>query len=346
MDRPDVTVIVCTYNRAELLRGALLDLVRQEMDGLGSFEVLVIDDGSTDETGRVVHEVKAASSTEVRYVHQDGRGLTEAMNLGVLEARGKWVAFFDDDQRAQSHWLKELFVVARNRGAMCVAGNRVLTFLDGADPCLGPLARGILGEQLYSGDPGALKSRNIRKNIPAGGTFLMARDLFETVGPFSAPLRMYGLDTGGTDSEYMVRIRRAGHDLWASPASVTCHLIPPYRLGYSYLRWVSLRQGSMFVQMDWMYRGCAKTTGLGIARLGQVCLITLPRLLMAFLKSDMAAKVDRRVELWRTFAYMRHFLSIVLPGLFNPERFFVLLEFRAERDSFGGAEGEKIGGGQ
>jgi len=88
MNSPLVSVVVPTYNRHEMLRNALRSLVLQETDDDFSYEVVVIDNGSTEPTRAVVEEIAASSSVAVRYVREEVPGYPEALNRGVKEARG------------------------------------------------------------------------------------------------------------------------------------------------------------------------------------------------------------------------------------------------------------------
>ncbi|NOZ24608.1 MAG: glycosyltransferase [Nitrospirae bacterium] len=93
-----MSVIVPTYNRAHLLGRALASVARQTYR---DFEVIVVDDGSTDETAEVVKEF---ASLDIRYIrHENNRGEAAARNTGVLAAKGEFIAFLDSDDE----WLSE-----------------------------------------------------------------------------------------------------------------------------------------------------------------------------------------------------------------------------------------------
>lgn len=96
IDPVRISVIVPTYNRAHYLKAALNSVLHQTCP---PHEVIVIDDGSTDETRAVV----AAMAGPVRYMYQDNRGPAAARNLGLRAARGEWIAFNDSDDL----WVSE-----------------------------------------------------------------------------------------------------------------------------------------------------------------------------------------------------------------------------------------------
>jgi glycosyltransferase involved in cell wall biosynthesis len=101
---PAVTVVIPTRDRARRLR-ALLASLRDQTLGRDSFEVIVVDDGSKDETPAVLAAEAAAGALSLRSVRGTGAGPTAARNAGIALARGGLVAFTDDDCVAEPGWL-------------------------------------------------------------------------------------------------------------------------------------------------------------------------------------------------------------------------------------------------
>ncbi len=124
--RPLVSVVVCTYNRSDLLKQSIRSLQRQVCDGTFEYEIVVVDDGSTDDTSVVVDELIAHCPVPMRCVHESGQGIAAARNAGLDAAAGDWIAFFDDDQLADGRWLIELWRSQEMSGALCVSGSRTL----------------------------------------------------------------------------------------------------------------------------------------------------------------------------------------------------------------------------
>jgi len=123
---PDVSVVLCTYNRADMLGPALESLVRQETHGQFIFEVVVVDDGSTDGTQVILQRIAKDTQVLIRCLQEEGRGIAAARNTGIASAAGEWIAFFDDDQVAEPDWLSELFALALKTHSQCVGGARFL----------------------------------------------------------------------------------------------------------------------------------------------------------------------------------------------------------------------------
>src|SRR6202042_315012 len=98
---PAVSVVIPTRNRAGYLAVTLSSLARQELDR--PYEVLVVDDGSSDRTGEVVH------AAGVRYIHEElAHGLNAARNTGVRMSAAPLIAFLDDDVDVPAGWLRAL----------------------------------------------------------------------------------------------------------------------------------------------------------------------------------------------------------------------------------------------
>jgi len=122
MKQIDISVNVCTYNRAEMLRGALESLICQKTDGKFSYEIVVVDNASTDDTKAVVKQVSKNSPVPIRYIFEENKGVAQARNRGVKGSQGAWIAFFDDDQFAEADWLRELYSTALLTRAPIVGG--------------------------------------------------------------------------------------------------------------------------------------------------------------------------------------------------------------------------------
>lgn len=104
-----LSVIIPTYNRAALLRKTLESVLDQTFQ---DFEIIVVDDGSTDRTENTIeHLVKErpAQSERIRYFFQQNQGKSVALNYGLSEARGEWIAFLDSDDLWLPNKIEEQF---------------------------------------------------------------------------------------------------------------------------------------------------------------------------------------------------------------------------------------------
>lgn len=106
---PKISVVIPTHNRAHLLARAVESAVAQTRS---PDEIIVVDDGSTDDTAAVIGELidaKARHSPEILYVVQQGKGPSAARNRGLTEAHGDWIAFLDSDDLWHPEKLERQF---------------------------------------------------------------------------------------------------------------------------------------------------------------------------------------------------------------------------------------------
>ena len=116
---PLITVILCTYNRDTLLPQAIQSVLEQS---LGDFELIVVDDGSSDNTKAVVDQF---IDSRIRYVYQKNAGLAAGRNRGLSLAKGEWIAFIDDDDRYLPEKLSQqiAFLHANREFGWCAGGH-------------------------------------------------------------------------------------------------------------------------------------------------------------------------------------------------------------------------------
>lgn len=96
------TVVICTFNRADRVGEAVASVLEQTY---GDYELLVVNDGSTDDTAEVL---RSFTGERVRVIEQANGGLSAARNTGIREASGRFVAFLDDDDSVSPTWLEGL----------------------------------------------------------------------------------------------------------------------------------------------------------------------------------------------------------------------------------------------
>src|SRR5688500_17877928 len=102
----DLTVVVSTYNRADRLPLALKALVEQTGDV--QYEVLVVDNNSTDSTRDVVNALAASSGGKIRYAFEPRQGLSYGRNTGIELSAAPLLAFTDDDVQVAPDWVRQL----------------------------------------------------------------------------------------------------------------------------------------------------------------------------------------------------------------------------------------------
>ena len=119
-DPPLASVVVCTFNRKRMLLDCLDALLAQTY---ARFEVVVVDDGSEDDTGQAMK--RFSGDARVRYIRQKHAGLASARNLGIRNSEGEMICFIDDDCIADRRWLQNI-VGAYSNGDIGGVGGRII----------------------------------------------------------------------------------------------------------------------------------------------------------------------------------------------------------------------------
>jgi glycosyltransferase involved in cell wall biosynthesis len=116
-----ISVVLPTYNRSGLMATCIASLEAQTL-AASAYEIVVVDDGSTDDTARVAASIRSASRAQLTYVLGAHGGPAAARNLGIRTARAPIVAFIDDDCTADSSWLQEILRPFDTSGTTGVEG--------------------------------------------------------------------------------------------------------------------------------------------------------------------------------------------------------------------------------
>lgn len=239
--KPDISIVVCTHNRAGMLRDALASLSKLETGGRFSYEIVLVDNASNDATPQVALELSKAMPS-LRYVVEGKKGIATARNRGYREAKGEWIAFFDDDQLADPRWLAELFNYAHDYNLRAVGGPVHLKLPDGCERNLHGFVRMLLGESRLGSEPFAYSP----KVSPGTGNLMLHRSVFEQVGLFDDAFAVRSEDT-----DLFCRMWRAGIKAWYVPTAVIHHVTPQQRLEEQYLSRLSTLTGSGVADREW-----------------------------------------------------------------------------------------------
>ncbi len=236
IDPTKITVVVCTYNRCQPLKKTIESVAAQTLSHPLAWEILVVDNNSTDDTRQVVEGLQRRYPERVRYAFEPEQGISYARNTGVREARGEILAFLDDDEIASSGWVENLTANLHN-GEWAGAGGRVLPPSGFSPPrWLSSLSSSITGP-LAVFDP-ALEAGQLSEP-PFGANMAFRREVFDKYGGFRTDLGRTGTSMiSNEDTEFGRRLMAAGLRLRYEPSALTYHPVDESRLRPSYfLSW-------------------------------------------------------------------------------------------------------------
>lgn len=223
----DISIILCTYNRASRLASVLDGLAKLDTAAGLSHEILVVDNNSSDDTREVVEAAMTVHPGRIRYVFESRQGLSWARNKGIEEARGALIAFTDDDVVVDSGWLAAL-ALASVANPHVGFGGRVLVVWNFTPPAWfvgdGPfhMLKGgvVVGHDL--GDTPLVYNKNMYS--PIGANMAFRREVFERYGLFRTDLGKTGKRAFfGEDAEFFRRLVDGGEKVLYVPQVLIYH---------------------------------------------------------------------------------------------------------------------------
>jgi glycosyltransferase involved in cell wall biosynthesis len=218
---PSVTIAICTRNRAALLEKAMRSVLAQADEKV---ELLVVDNGSTDDTPALAKKF-AAADPRVKFFTEPETGLSRARNTALKNAKGEWVIFFDDDAEAEPGWLSayEKFFADSSRKQVAVVGGTVIPEYEIPPP---KWMDSECGLELGS-EPFCFK----RGESPWECNCGYRRDAAMQVGGFDARLGHCGDAAGAREgADLNIRLQDAGYEIWWLPGASIRHRVHAGRL--------------------------------------------------------------------------------------------------------------------
>jgi GT2 family glycosyltransferase len=199
-ETPRVSVVVCTYNGGRTLEQCLRSLRALDYP---DYEVIVVDDGSTDDTRAIL-----ARFPDVRAIHQSNHGLSFARNVGMREATGAVVAYTDSDCFADPDWLTLLVDQLQRSGAAAVGGPN----LSPEDGRLAACVGASPGQPMH-----VLESDQVAEHIP-GCNMAFRREALLAINGFD-----YQYRKAGDDVDLCWRLQQAGMWITFAPGAFVWH---------------------------------------------------------------------------------------------------------------------------
>jgi glycosyltransferase involved in cell wall biosynthesis len=230
---PRISAIICTHNGAKLLRKALESLARQTL-AREDFEIIVVDNASSDATPQVVEEMRREHAN-LYYRREDRLGLSWARNTGAEIASSPYLAYLDDDARAEPQWMESLLAAfeACIPAPDCVGGPVRLDW-GGNAPSWLPTRYWRLYSSLDLGDAGHFLRE---REYLVGANIAFRRAALLDTGGFDVRLgRLGGMLLSGEESAVLGKLRKSGRPIFYEPKAAVWHFVQEKRRRRRWLR--------------------------------------------------------------------------------------------------------------
>lgn len=234
---PKVSIIVCTRNRSHLLIAGLESLLNQDADPK-SYEVVVVDNNSTDKTADVVRQFKTDSKVRVTYVKEPTLGLSHARNRGVTQSSGAYLLFIDDDAKIESDYIATL-LSSLAEAKPDIVGGPILPFYNTHKP---KWFKDTYQMRSHGDEKKYLK----QDEYLSGSNLCINRKIVGEVGGFDPNYGMIGSQRGyGEETLFQLAARKAKKTIKVlyDPDLVVYHLVSASKMSITYQLASHFQQG-------------------------------------------------------------------------------------------------------
>ncbi len=224
------SIVICSYNRLDHLLASVESAVRQSL-ALDVYEVIVVDNASTDGTAEAMQKL-TEKYPNLRYIYETRLGLATARNTGWQAAQGTYVAFLDDDAKAEANWLETAQgLIERNPTNLCCVGGPIHPFYTSPKPDwwldkYEIRTRGDVQRHLKKGE------------FFSGSNMIWLKSVLEMYGGFESGAGMKGNQLGmGEETGVFRRIWDAEESpvFLYSPDLRVYHWVPPEKMTMGYI---------------------------------------------------------------------------------------------------------------
>ncbi len=208
-----IDIVICTYNRAEKLGNLLRSFESARIPSGVRAQLILVDNGSTDDTREAVEAARRFLAIPVRYLYEANRGLARCRNLGISVAQGDIVAFTDDDCVVSCDWVASIWHHFRREPSLAVVGGRV----EPGNPSAVPLTLRLSSTQER------LTSARQLFGFIHGCNMAFRREALERIGHFDPRFGSGGSLKAADDADLIYRFYRSGYPVLYAPDVCVYH---------------------------------------------------------------------------------------------------------------------------
>jgi len=229
-----LSIVICSYNRASYISEALDSLYHQST-GLNSFEAIIVDNNSTDNTADVFTQWRAINPNgSFSYLTEAQQGASFARNTGAAYAKGQWLCFMDDDAVATPDYVKNIIRHIETKPEAVGFGGRIIPKYIPAEPkWMSHYVSSLVGNFDYAPTACAFTPGK----YPLESNMIVKKEVYEQIGGFntSLPGVVGTLRIGGEGKELFYKILSLGHTIYYDPSICVHHVVEVKKLTPEYM---------------------------------------------------------------------------------------------------------------
>jgi glycosyltransferase involved in cell wall biosynthesis len=226
----ELSVIVCTYDRPQLLGQALKSLCAQSIEP-SRYEVIVVDNAGDDQTQRLVREQQAANEQHnICMIHEPQVGASRARTTGMKSAQADLIGFVDDDAKAAPDWAQRVLECFENESAASCVGGPILPFYTSEKPVW-------FKDEYESWQWGTQARQLLAGEAFVGSNMIWRRQALDDIGSFPTELGPHGNRFAMGEDTLMFQQLWAHNQqaiCWYDPKLVVRHWVPSFKMHVRY----------------------------------------------------------------------------------------------------------------
>ena len=229
-----LSIIICSYNRASYISDALTSLYLQSA-GLNVFEVIIVDNNSTDNTKDVYAQWRHTNTNgQFTFIGETKQGASFARNTGATIAKGEWVCFMDDDAVATPNYVENILKHIQDKPDAVGFGGRIIPKYIPSEPkWMSYYVSSLVGNFNYA--PIACAFENGK--YPLESNMIVKKSVYDQIGGFNVNLPgvVGTLRIGGEGKELFYKILALGHIIYYDPTICVHHVVEVKKLTSEYM---------------------------------------------------------------------------------------------------------------
>ena len=229
-----LSIIICSYNRASYISDALTSLYVQS-SGLDNFEVIIVDNNSTDNTKEVYAQWRQTNTNgQFTFISETKQGASFARNTGAAIAKGEWVCFMDDDAVATPNYVENILNHIHHQPEVVGFGGRIIPKYIPSEPkWMSYYVSSLVGNFDYASTACAFENGK----YPLESNMILKKSVYIQIGGFNVNLPgvVGTLRIGGEGKELFYKIIALGHTIYYDPSICVHHVVEVKKLTSEYL---------------------------------------------------------------------------------------------------------------